>query len=109
MGGGRAKAGWAVVLGALAAATLPAAVVATRYSEAYELLHAGFAIPVAIVLGGAAIAQARKVRARGSLTLEGPGGSRAAAIGRLLGIAGICSACSALIALAVYGVLTYLE
>ena len=32
-------------------ATMPVAILATRYSESYDLLHAGFAIPVAVVLG----------------------------------------------------------
>ena len=103
----RSKAGWVVVLGALAVATMPIAIAATRYSDSYDLLHAGFAIPIALGLGWAAVVRARQVRARDEVTLGRAGGRRAANVGRLLGILGICIACSGLIALAVYGVLAY--
>ena len=101
------KSGWTVVLGALAAATMPIAIVATRFSTSYDLLHAGFAIPLALALGWAAIVSARRVRARDDVTLGRTGGRTAATAGRLLGILGICTACSGLIALAVYAVLAY--
>jgi hypothetical protein len=101
------KAGSTVVLGVLAVATIPIAVVATRFSDSYDLLHAGFAIPVALGLGWAAVVSARRVRARDDVTLGRTGGRTAATAGRLLGIVGICIACSGLIALAVYAVLTY--
>ena len=42
------RATWSVVLGVLATLTMPVAIVATRYSGSYELLHAGFAIPLAV-------------------------------------------------------------
>jgi len=103
-----AKAGWAVVFGVLAVATLPVAVLLTRYSASYDLLHAGFAIPLGLGFGAAAIWWARQVRTRSGATLGRSGGLRAAFVGRLLGIIGICIACSCLIALAVYGVLSYL-
>ena len=96
-----------MLLGALALVTMPVAIVATRYSDSYDLLHAGFAIPVALVLGAAAVVQARRVRARADASLGATDGRRAAAVGRMLGIVGICAACSGAIALAVYGVLTY--
>jgi hypothetical protein len=104
---GSAKAGWALVFGVLAIATIPVAVTLTRYSASYDLLHAGFAIPLGIAFGAAAIAQARRVRSREAATLGRAGGRRLALVGRLLGIIGICIACSALIALAVYGLLVY--
>ena len=98
----------AVVVGVLAVATMPVAVVATRYSDSYDLLHAGFAVPVCLGLGIAAVVLARRARARSSATLGSSGGRRSASLARLLGILAICIACSCLIALAVYGVLTYL-
>lgn len=103
----RTKAGWVVVLGALAAATMPVAIAATRLSDAYDLLHAGFAIPIGLGLGWAAVVRARQLRARDDATLGHTGGRRVASTGRLLGILGICIACSGLIALAVYAVLAY--
>ena len=51
----RGRAAWSAVLGLLATLTLPVAVVATRYSASYDLLHAAFAIPLAAALGIAAI------------------------------------------------------
>jgi len=103
------RAAWSVVLGALATLTLPVAVVGTRYSRSYELLHAGFAIPLAVVLGIAAIVLARRARARDRATLGRAGGGRAARVGRLLGILGLCIAASASIALGVYAVLHAIE
>ena len=104
-----ARAVWSVVLGLLAAATMPVAIAATRYSESYELLHAGFAIPVAVALGIAAVVLARKARELDRATLGKAGGTRAARAGRLLGILGLCMAASATIAVAVYEVLIAIE
>ena len=98
---------WSVVLGVLAVATMPVAIAATRFSGSYDLLHAGFATPLALGLGIAAVALARRARRRAEAAVGQSGGRRGATIGRLLGIIGICTACSCLIALAVYGVLTY--
>ena len=104
-----ARAAWSVVVGVLAAATMPVAIVATRYSESYELLHAAFAIPVAVVLGIAAVVLARKALALDRATLGKAGGTRAARAGRLLGILGLGMAASATIAVAVYEVLVAIE
>jgi len=110
MGSGRAA--WSVVLGVLATLTLPAAITATRYSDSYDLLHAGLAIPIAAALGVVAVALARRSRALDQATLSGTGEAkrgRAARLGRLLGILGICLAASATIAVAVYEVLLAVE
>ena len=104
---GTAHAIWSVVVGALSVATLPVAVAATRYSDAYELLHAGVAVPVGIALGAVAVALARQARARRDATIGRARGRNAARVGRVLGILGLCLACSGLVALAVYGLLTY--
>jgi hypothetical protein len=103
------RAAWSVIVGLLAAATMPVAIVATRYSQSYELLHSAFAIPVALVLGVFAVVLARRARALDRATLGKAGGAGAARIGRLLGILGLCLAASATIAVAVYEVLVAIE
>ena len=103
-----AGAGWAsIVLGTASVLTIPVAVFVTRYVESYDLIDAGYAIPVGGVLGLAAIALARRARRESSIRLargvpQGP--SRA---GLLLAIAGICIALAGVVSLAVYGLLEY--
>jgi hypothetical protein len=94
------------VLGAVSAVTLPAAIVATRYSNSYDLLHAGFAIPLALLAGIGALVLSGKARALDRATLGKSVSGKAATWGRVLGIVGLCMAASATIAVAVYGVLT---
>ena len=96
-----------VVAGLASVATLPVAVYGTRFSDSYDLLHAGFAIPVTVVLALVAMALARRARLRTAVSLSGEGGGGAAAVGRVLGIIGLCMAASALVALGVYGLLQY--
>lgn len=102
---GNRRAAWSVVLGVLATVTLPVAIVATRYSSSYDLLHAGFAIPVAVVAGIGAIVLARRARAIDRATLGRETSGKAATSGRILGILGLCLAASATISVAVYAVL----
>ncbi len=97
------------MLGVLSVATMPAAILATRYSGSYDLLHAGFAIPVALVLGFAAVALARRARARDDLTLGRAGRRRTARVGRALGILGVCIASAATVSLIVYALLKSVE
>ncbi len=92
-------------MGLLAAAALPAAIVVTRWSGAYSLIHAGFAIPVAIVLGAAAMTLARRARARARLTIAGAEGARSVRAGRLLGLTGILIGITGAGAIGVYLVL----
>ena len=96
----------AALVGSLAAATLPVAIYLTRFSESYDLLQAGFAIPLAALLGLVAVGLARGSRRRNALRLA-PGRNRLATAGLVLGAAGICMALSALVALGVYGVLDW--
>lgn len=105
---GRRRAAWAATLGAVSVATLPAAIAATRYSGSYDLLHAGFAIPLAALAGIAALVLARKARAVDRATLDA-GGGKAGRWGRVLGTLGLCLAASAAISVAVYGLLTAAE
>jgi hypothetical protein len=105
---GNGSSGWGALLAGLGAVfVLPAAIYATRFSDSYELLHAGFAIPVAAVLGIVAISLARRARRRAALRLTAERPARTVRAGRLLGILGLCLAASGLVALGVYGLLEY--
>ena len=86
--------------------TLPLAIYATRFSEEYELLHAGFAIPVGVALGVLALALARRAQRQAALALSGTGNSTAR-LGRALGVAGLCIAAAAVVSLLVYALLEY--
>ena len=101
-------AAWgSLVAGLASCAVLPAAIYGTRFSDSYELLHAGFTIPVAAVFGLVALLLARRARVLERVMLTGSGGGGAATAGRVLGVIGLCMAASALVALAVYGLLEY--
>ena len=105
--GGSGAAWGSMLTGVASVATLPLAVYTTRFSDSYDLLHAGYVIPVAVALAVAALVFARRARARSSITLAGGGRSGLATAGRVLGIVGLCLAASALVALGVYGLLEY--
>ncbi|MBA3347849.1 MAG: hypothetical protein H0T13_04745 [Actinobacteria bacterium] len=79
---------------------------ATRWSETYELLDAGFAIPPALLLGALAVLLARRARRNAVRLLGAPPGSRAAMLGRFLGLAGFLLAVTAAMAIGVYFVLS---
>ena len=106
--GGSSRAAWGSVLAGLGSVlALPTAVYLTRFSGSYELLHAGFAIPVAAALGLVALALARRARLRSSVSLAAESGRGLTTAGRVLGVVGLCMAASALVALGVYGLLEY--
>lgn len=95
-----------MLAGLLGVLVLPAAILASRWSKGYELLHAGAAIPVAALLGVGAILLARRARSRLAPTLGHPKGTRTARLGRLLGIAALLLALTAAGSVAVYAVLS---
>ena len=95
-----------MVVGALSVAVLPAAIVATRWSAQYELLHAAAAIPVAALLGALAVSLARRARSRLAPTLGHPRGRRTAKVGRLLGMLGFLLALTAAGSVGVYALLS---
>ena len=103
---GHVAARGSLVAGIGSVATLPVAIYLTRFSERYDLLHAGFAIPVAAGLGLVALGLARRAALRSPLALEGRRPATAG-IGRVLGFVGLCLAAAAVVALAVYGLLEY--
>ena len=88
---------------------MPAATISTRYSADYELIQAGFAIPVAVVLGVAALVLARRAVERDRATLGRAGGIGAARVGRILGILGVSLGASATVSLIVYGLLLTID
>ena len=92
-----AGAAWgSVVAGAASVLTLPIAIYATRFSDSYELLDSGLAIPVAAALALLALGLASRAGRAGSFVLGGrASGIRAARAGRLLGILGLCLVASA--------------
>jgi hypothetical protein len=103
---GNGTAWGSLVSGLASVAALPLAVYLTRFSDSYELLHAGFVIPVAAALGFVAVTLARRARFRNSVSLSGSRSGIAVA-GSVLGIVGICLAASSIVALGVYGLLEY--
>jgi hypothetical protein len=90
----------------LSVALLPVAIAATDWSRRYELLHAAFAIPVALLLGFFAVALSRRARSRLGPTLGRPKGARTARLGRALGILGILLALTAAGSVAIYELLS---
>lgn len=103
MAGGSARTTLALLLGVVSVLTMPVAVFVTRYSGSYGLVHASFAIPVGLVTGYLAIRLTGDTR--GAVPLSGRWPSRTA---RVLGLAGLWLAGAALVAVAFYGLLTYL-
>jgi hypothetical protein len=86
---------------------LPLAVWLTRFSNSYDLLHAGFAIPLGAALGFVSLSLASRARRRGALTLGRGGRQGIARAGRALAILGLGLAAAGVVALGVYGLLEY--
>jgi hypothetical protein len=93
-----------VFFGLLAVAALPAAIVASRFSARFELLHAAWVIPGAAVLGLVALGLARRARRRLRFTLV-RGRHRAARAGRVLAVIALCLAVTAAISVGFYRLL----
>jgi hypothetical protein len=100
---------WAsVFFGLVAAAALPTAIGVAEQTDLIRLIEAAGAIPVAAVLGIAAIVLARRARRRIERTLGRAGGVWVARLGRLLGVLAVCLALSGGIAVGFYYALTRL-
>jgi hypothetical protein len=93
-----------VLFGLLAVAAIPAAIVASRFSERVELLHAAFAIPVAAFLALLTLLLARRARRELRWTLV-RGRHAAARVGRTLGVLALCLAITASISVGFYQLL----
>jgi hypothetical protein len=74
-----------VLLGLAALAVLPAGIAVSDRSESVSLLQAAFAVPLAALLGVAALAVGGHARRRVQLTIGRVGGDGVARAGRLLG------------------------
>src|SRR5262245_5599432 len=98
---GNARAGWSVFLGLVSVATMPLAILGTRYSDSYTLSQAGWAIPFGVVTGAGALLLARSARLRDERALGRLGGRTTRRVGWILGAAGICLALTALISVGV--------
>jgi hypothetical protein len=101
-----APALWSVLLGLLATLAIPAAVVYADRSPRVELIWAGVAVPVAALLGLAALGAARAGRRRAQLSLR-RSGARIAVVGRFLGLFGLLFAGTGTISLVVYAILSW--
>jgi hypothetical protein len=99
----RARA--AVLAGALSVIAIPGAVALAAYSSAVDLTYSAAAIPIAAVLGIAAILLARSARRQSQITLGRIGGLRVARAGSILGILGIYLAVMAVLSIAFFGLL----
>ena len=104
-----ASARGAVLVGLLALAVVPAAVAVAQISDTVELLHAAVAIPVAAVLGIAALVLGSRGRRAARLTLGRVGGDRLARLGRLLGGLAVYVAVTAALAVGFYGLLNLFD
>ena len=104
---GNGSAWGSLLAGAASVATLPLAIYLTRYSERYELLHAGLAIPLGGALGVASVMLGARARRRAAVRLDRRNRGGVASVGRMLGVVGVCLALAGVVALAVYGLLRY--
>ena len=91
-----------LLVGLLAAAAIPVGILITNYRNDLRLIHAGYAVPVAAVLGFVAIRLARRARRRLERTVGRAGGAMPARLGRILGWLGLYLALIGAIALAFY-------
>jgi hypothetical protein len=95
------------VCGLLATAVIPIAIGVTEQREDLRLLHAGFAVPVAFVLGVVGIRLARRARRRLERTLGRAGGLVPARLGRVFSWVGVYFALIGAISLLVYAIEYY--
>src|SRR5262249_2499419 len=93
---------WAVAVGLASVATMPLAILGTRYSSSYRLPDAGYAIPVGILIGVVSLLLVRSARGRNERALGRLGGGTAVRGGRAPGTPGICLPLTALISVGVY-------
>jgi hypothetical protein len=98
---------WSLILGLLATAAIPVAILVTEQRDDLRLLHAGVAVPVAFVLGFAGIRLARRARRRLDRTIGRARGAVTARFGRLFSWLGVYLALIGAISLVVYAIEYY--
>jgi hypothetical protein len=91
-----------VILGVLAVLAIPVAIYVTDQRNDLRLIHAGASVPVAFVLGFAAIRLAKRARTRLERTLGRARGQAPARLGRIFGWLGVYLSLIGAISLAVY-------
>ncbi len=97
-----------MVLGLAAVVAVPLAIVLAERFEAIDLIDAAAAIPVAAVVGLAALVLGTRARRRSEFTL-GRVGRRAGTVGRWLGALGVYLALTAALAVGFYALLTLFD
>ena|SRR5438067_755395 len=102
------RATGAVFTGLLSVATVPVAIGATHFAGV-DVLQGGWAIPLGIALGIAALRLASSARQLSERTIGRVGGVRAARLGRLLGGLGVYIGLTAALAIGIYELLNYLS
>ena len=80
-----------------------------QLSARVKLVQAAAGVPVAAVLGVAALVLARRALRRSERTLGRAGGEGAARAGRILGVLGLCLAAAGAIAIGFYGLLVHYQ
>ena len=95
-----------LALGLLGVAALPTAIAVAQLSKRVELVQAWVGVPVAGLLGIAALVAARSARERLRRTIGRAGGEGAARAGRVLGRLAVALALAGAIALAFYELLS---
>lgn len=97
-----------MVVGLLAAVAVPVGVFFSRWVGGVRLIDAAIAIPVAVLLGAAAILLGRRSRREVEWTLGRIGGLGWARAGTVLGVVALCLAATAAVALGFYALLVLL-
>jgi hypothetical protein len=92
----------ALLLSVLGLLTLPAAVELTRRSTRIALLDAGYAIPLAFLLGLVAVIMARRARQNLRWLSLREGGTAVASIAAIIGLVAVCLAVTAALSIGFY-------
>lgn len=98
----RARAWVALVLAVLGLLTLPAAVEASRRSKQIGLLDAGYAIPLAFLLGLVALIMARRARDNLRWLRVREGGTAVASVAVIVAAIVLCLALTAALSIGFY-------
>ena len=93
--------------GLLATAVIPISILITEQRADLRLLHVGFAVPIAFVLGFLGIRLARRARRKLQRTIGRAGGVVTARLGRILSWIGVYFALIGAISLLVYAIEYY--
>ena len=93
----------------MAVAAVPVGIALAEYRDVVTLTDAAPAIPVAFVLGLAAILMGTRARRRSDFTLGRVGGRAAGTAGRWLGALGVYLGLLAALSVGVYGLLKLFE